>query len=609
MLASVSHRSGPPMASNRSKGSSMSGSSMPFTKSNCVPHPLQMIDNQQETSVMDTWTTSRDDPVTPYTFQPTQLSRSLSQRHPDLEQLIEIDSGDHPEDFFARTETMPIPPATLSPIEIPPGGQWRSPTHRGSTSRRRSSFGIQTPTTPSSAALTSGTTLASEMSRQNSLCNDTFLSSLEMMNVHSNTSIYTDNSTDETYQSGIPFPSSPFSKLPLCDDQPFLLTGTGGASEDTQFSSSYQDYGDSAIQFSPPSSFVGDMRRQHSNESNSSSTSATRAAAILKRQNQLSTRLLAPKACAEEVAMSREGSHPMVTLKSKDGLENRAVAQITKQPYQRPKHDRVFCNQCNEYPDGFRGPHELGRHQDRQHREQVKKFVCVEPADGIINDQYRPVYPLSKCKACSQQKKKYGAYYNAAAHLRRAHFKPKTRSRGKCAKLEEKSEKRGGKGGGDWPPMLELKRWMKEVYEQVAESQPQDAEEEEEEEEEEDVEDDDCSGSLETDDSYAKLQGISNISSANSSFDSAYLYADTTMIDAYAAPASNFNTQRMPNMQYDNLTLTQSIERSMRIDSSQPSFADSHFATNDTLSFIDFPQNFDEHGLVQDSFHTFQYQM
>jgi hypothetical protein len=65
---------------------------------------------------------------------------------------------------------------------------------------------------------------------------------------------------------------------------------------------------------------------------------------------------------------------------------------------------------------------------------------------------------LKSCKQC-RAGKKYGAYYNAAAHLRRAHFNP--RKRGRKSKGEEK---RGGKAGGDWPPMESLKlHWMKEV--------------------------------------------------------------------------------------------------------------------------------------------------
>jgi hypothetical protein len=438
------------------------------------------------------------------------------------------------------------------------------------------------------------------MSRQSSFCNDALLESLEMMNVNSNTSIFTDsNSTDETsFQYSIPY-----SKFLSSEEQSQVLVGIGGAGENSQLAHSFQDLGAPESQFSSLPSFMGDMKRTPSNESNYSSMSATsRAAAQLKRVNQFATtRPLAPKAGGDEVAMSREGSHAMVSMKSKDGSENRPVQAITKAPYQRPKHDRVFCKLCNECPEGFRGQHELGRHHDRCHKEQVKKWVCVEPPDGVINPSYRPVNSLSKCKACSNQKKRYGAYYNAAAHLRRAHFKPKQRGRGKSAKVEEKLERRGGKGGGDWPPMCELKRWMKEVYESVTEIQQQDDEEEE------DVEDDNCSGSYENDDNYTKLQDISNISSTNPDFDNAYIYSDTPMLDAYPAPApaSNFNPQ---SMSYDNLAITQSIDLSMRIDSSQSSFADSHFASMNDMTFIDpFTQTYTDQIIGVDSFPNFQY--
>lgn len=82
----------------------------------------------------------------------------------------------------------------------------------------------------------------------------------------------------------------------------------------------------------------------------------------------------------------------------------------------------------------------------------VKKWACIEPKDG--GGHPIPVNPLSKCKAC-RQRRLYGAYYNAAAHLRRAHFKDSRRKKG--------DERRGGKNGGDWPPMSELKCWMRET--------------------------------------------------------------------------------------------------------------------------------------------------
>ncbi|KAK4240701.1 hypothetical protein C8A03DRAFT_13004 [Achaetomium macrosporum] len=116
--------------------------------------------------------------------------------------------------------------------------------------------------------------------------------------------------------------------------------------------------------------------------------------------------------------------------------------------YQRPPLRRVYCTKCNEYPEGFRGEHELRRHNDAKHAALVKRWVCKQPSDPPSSPQ--PVIPLAKCKACVNQKR-YGAYYNAAAHLRRAHFNPH----------------RGGKASGDWPPMSVLKDWMREVRQSI----------------------------------------------------------------------------------------------------------------------------------------------
>jgi len=116
--------------------------------------------------------------------------------------------------------------------------------------------------------------------------------------------------------------------------------------------------------------------------------------------------------------------------------------------YQRPPLRRVYCTKCNEYPEGFRGEHELRRHNDAKHAALVKRWVCTQPPEPPGSPQ--PVIPLAKCKACVTQKR-YGAYYNAAAHLRRAHFNPH----------------RGGKASGDWPPMSILKDWMREVRQSI----------------------------------------------------------------------------------------------------------------------------------------------
>ncbi|KAJ4272330.1 hypothetical protein NW762_001043 [Fusarium torreyae] len=110
---------------------------------------------------------------------------------------------------------------------------------------------------------------------------------------------------------------------------------------------------------------------------------------------------------------------------------------------------RVYCDKCNEHPDGFRGDHELRRHIDAKHSATVKRWVCKEPKTHLPSSP-QPVIPLSRCKACLAQKR-YGAYYNAAAHLRRAHFRPH----------------RVGKASGDWPSMSVLKDWMREVRQSV----------------------------------------------------------------------------------------------------------------------------------------------
>ncbi|PTB53242.1 hypothetical protein M431DRAFT_496542 [Trichoderma harzianum CBS 226.95] len=133
---------------------------------------------------------------------------------------------------------------------------------------------------------------------------------------------------------------------------------------------------------------------------------------------------------------------------------------------QKPKYPKLRCKYCNEIPNGFRGDHELRRHIGAKHSQKVKKFVCRDPRDSGMPTKLVPLNPLARCKSCTSGKQ-YNAYYNAAAHLRRTHFRVKP-SRGKGAMGI--GEKRGGKGGGDWPPMNDLKAWFTEI--QVAADGP-----------------------------------------------------------------------------------------------------------------------------------------
>jgi len=143
------------------------------------------------------------------------------------------------------------------------------------------------------------------------------------------------------------------------------------------------------------------------------------------------------------------GESPTFARQLGRGLTSPVPASRMRPSYQRPPLRRVYCQKCQEYPEGFRGEHELRRHNDAKHAALVKRWVCTEPQDQPHNAP-QPVVPLSKCKACVTQKR-YGAYYNAAAHLRRAHFNPH----------------RGGKASGDWPPMTILKDWMREVRQSI----------------------------------------------------------------------------------------------------------------------------------------------
>ena len=194
-------------------------------------------------------------------------------------------------------------------------------------------------------------------------------------------------------------------------------------------------------------------------------------------------RLLAPKSapCGQSGHLQQANAE---SGRSADGKKFR----ISKATFIRPSRQKVKCILCDRHPEGFRGEHELKRHTERAHKSDRRVWICVDASPKQTM--------LANCKAC-RNRKAYGAYYNAAAHLRRVHFCPKEKGR-----KGKGGAGRAGKGGGEWPPIEELKRdWMREEEEHLERSADSD--------EQADVSD-------ETDDSDPELD-------ASNPFESAFL--------------------------------------------------------------------------------------
>ena len=249
-----------------------------------------------------------------------------------------------------------------------------------------------------------------------------------------------------------PLPDS----IPSVDSPEFSFTDSDPLSFSTSTPSTFSFHLPVSSDGSP--SQAVEMRPSMSEESDSSSLShQSRAARRTQEQIAQASRPIAPKLKTHNSSPAKiPGQHKMIRISSSDGTA-KEVAAIPKASVQRPPRQKTYCDLCNDQPEGFHGEHELRRHKERVHAAVRKVWICKD----ISPDKKF----LANCKAC-RNGKRYGANYNAAAHLRRTHFNPRQRGRGRGVE----SEKRGGKGGGNHPPMETLKHWMVQVDEIVIEN-------------------------------------------------------------------------------------------------------------------------------------------
>jgi hypothetical protein len=416
-------------------------------------------DLQRSSSAMSAWHSMSQEPANDYTF----YSDASMQKQQALQPIAEDSYTSHcmvewnPDDYVSNC-IEPSNPSSLSSslplhsqqlhVQLTPNMQW-SPSSDGSTA----------PSTPSTTLMTPLTHSSNPMSRQSSY-NPHFLEDTSMLRIQSDSSCMLPILSEDGV---ISFDSySVVSKTidDCVDTSSFPSSFTGPASE--AFLSPTQSAFTSAQALAPfdndTSYLAEDMRRSTSTSSSEGNLSDASARSAKSRQMrrerevnaQAAARKIAPKAieCSDETESSPSNAQ-MAEIRSQDGT-SKTVGILTKTPYVRPQHPKILCVKCNERPEGFRGTHELERHMARAHAPSRKGYICV---DYSSDKKF-----LASCKHC-RNKKVYGAYYNAAAHLRRAHFYP--RKRGRKGKNDEK---RGGIGGGDQPPMDYLKmHWIKEV--------------------------------------------------------------------------------------------------------------------------------------------------
>lgn len=368
-----------------------------------------------------------------------------------------------PSDFLAKSSSEDYYPSTMSMTPLTTQGRGESLTSHNLCqliSPYNSAIelpGDYTPMTATSdSSLMAGSTVTSEpMTRTNT--NDVLCDGFGMFRMDSVSMSKGPKASD--------IPASNFPKIPDVDLTPFFPISSVGTDSGYNHVSHLSFRDDDLQSSSSPSSI--EMKNSPSTGSNASSVSVPSASQFLSTQalaqqdaprssnTTTISRPLAPRMerLTDASSLGLELPEPkLVAVQAEDGTVKHK-AEITRTVRQQPPRKTTFCQFCTDQPQGFHGDHELRRHIERHHNQVRRVWICKDASkEGNF---------LSNCKACRNHKT-YGANYNAAAHLRRAHFNPCKNRRGGRGK---KSEHRGGMGGGNYPSMEVLKNWMYEELE------------------------------------------------------------------------------------------------------------------------------------------------